>query len=113
MALLNNHIREIEAIFQRIEQSPILALALWLTLLEFFVGLEALLDDAHVGIEVGVEGADVLESLLWRLPALDLLEEAEVREHDCRRPRQPRSAVHVNIEAESIDHVVKVLGSDE
>ena len=65
-----------------------LALALWLAHLEFLVGLNALLDDAHVGIEVRVESADVFECFLRRLPTLDLFEEAKVDEHDCWRPRE-------------------------
>ena len=89
MALLYNHIREVEAILKRVKQLPVLALVLWLAELEFLVGLDALLDNAHVWIEVGIESADVLERLVWRLPALDLLEEAQVGEDDCWGPREP------------------------
>lgn len=112
LAFLDDHVREVEAIFDGLSKL-LVNRGLALSLLELFVGLYALPDYSHVGVHLVVEGLHEVGDVLMALPALDLLEKAHVDDDGRGRSTNARGAVDIHIQILIVEHVIQMLSSKE
>jgi hypothetical protein len=105
LALLDNHVREIEAVFDCLAQFQLHS-RLTLRLLEIFISLNALSDYAHVWVYFRIKSLDKVCYVFVALPALDPLEQAHVRNNSGGAPRNTRGAMDVDIQALVVQHIV-------
>lgn len=112
LALFNNHIREVKAILYRLSKLLLIGL-LTLAFLKVLISLKTLPYDPHIWVDLGVESPDEMSHVFVLLPAFDSFEQTKIHNDGCWAPRDAGGAVYVNIQAQVIDHVVKVLCCEE